>query len=104
MRHYTSALNNAAPYDPLLTADDLRRYFAAIQVLYPQVDAERMDAWLAHAFDTAASGEASVSFQQAVRPLLVQLMRALPPVPDDADVLSRACQNFGHDMLPSACP
>lgn len=104
VRHYTSALNNAAPYDPLLTADDLRRYFAAIQVLYPQVDAERMDAWLAHAFDTAASGEASVSFQQAVRPLLVQLMRALPPVPDDAEVLSRACQNFGHDMLPSACP
>lgn len=100
---YTKALNQAPLFNPELSLQDLKDYWASIKNLYRDVDASTIEALLERDFKTRAGGSGKISFQEDLPTILNNLISALPKV-SMHDRVTKAVCGRGYLWRSPPCP
>jgi hypothetical protein len=88
---YTAALDAVPPFDAPVAWDDLAHYWARIKPLYPDADDAKVVAALHSVFDFERAGADTVSFRDAIRPILRALIGTLPAMATVDEAATAAC-------------
>jgi len=88
---YTTALDEQPAFDAPVGWDDLAHYWARIKPLYPDASEDKVLAALHAAFDSYRAGADTVSFKDAIRPILRALIATLPPMATVDQAATAAC-------------
>ena len=88
---YTAALDAAPAFDAPVRWDDLAAYWTRLKPIYPDVADETALATLRTAFDYQRAGADTVSFKDAIRPILRDLIVTLPAMATVDEAAAAAC-------------